>query len=113
MKHVDNNKTHLMLDTFKWIGLYAGIGPIASLLLPFPISLVVALGAFIAINFLIARLRIRKKDTSTRNLFDSLSSSSDTSSYNYSMIRYYCMECGNEHKDITCSICGSKMKRAE
>jgi len=49
MKHVDNNKTHLMLDTFKWIGLYAGIGPIASLLLPFPISLVVALGAFIAI----------------------------------------------------------------
>ena len=53
MKHVDNNKTHFMLDTLKWIGLYAGIGLIASLLLPFPISLVVALGAFIAINFLI------------------------------------------------------------
>ena len=113
MKHVDNIRPHLMLDTLKWIGLYAGIGLIASLLLPFPISLVVALGAFIAINFLIARLRIRKKDTTTRSLFDSLSSSSDTSSYNYSTISYYCMGCGNEHKGITCSICGSKMKRAE
>lgn len=103
----------MILDTLKWIGLYAGIGLIASLLLPFPISLAVALGAFIAINFLITRLRIRKKDTSTRSLFDSLSSSSDTSSYNYSTIRYYCMGCGNDHKDITCSVCGSKMKRAE
>ena len=95
MKHVDNNKTHFILDTLKWIGLYAGIGLIASLLLPFPISLAVALGAFIAINFLITRLRIRNKDTSTRSLSDSLSSSSDTSSYNYSTIRYYCMGCGN------------------
>jgi rRNA maturation endonuclease Nob1 len=27
-------------------------------------------------------------------------------------LRYYCMVCGKEHKEIACPNCGSKMKRA-
>jgi hypothetical protein len=27
-------------------------------------------------------------------------------------VKYYCMSCGNEHREIACPKCGSKMKRA-
>jgi hypothetical protein len=26
-------------------------------------------------------------------------------------VKYFCMSCGNEHKEISCPKCGSKMKR--
>jgi rubrerythrin len=28
-----------------------------------------------------------------------------------SQVKYFCMSCGNEHKEISCPKCGSKMKR--
>jgi hypothetical protein len=44
--------------------------------------------------------------------FRSLSSSSTASMYSgYTTIKYYCMSCGKEHKEIACPNCGSKMKR--
>jgi rRNA maturation endonuclease Nob1 len=47
-----------------------------------------------------------------KGLFDSLrSSDASTSMYGYNPIRYYCMSCGSEHKEIACPKCGSKMKR--
>jgi Zn finger protein HypA/HybF involved in hydrogenase expression len=29
----------------------------------------------------------------------------------YSPLKYFCMNCGNEHREISCPKCGSKMKR--
>jgi hypothetical protein len=29
----------------------------------------------------------------------------------YTPIKYYCMSCGKEHREIACPNCGSKMKR--
>ena len=26
-------------------------------------------------------------------------------------LKYYCMSCGKEHREITCPYCGSKMKK--
>jgi rRNA maturation endonuclease Nob1 len=26
-------------------------------------------------------------------------------------LKYYCLRCGKEHREITCPNCGSKMKR--
>jgi hypothetical protein len=31
--------------------------------------------------------------------------------YGYNPIKYYCMDCGYEHKEIVRPKCGSKMKR--
>jgi DNA-directed RNA polymerase subunit RPC12/RpoP len=31
--------------------------------------------------------------------------------YGYNPIKYYCVNCGNEHKEIACPKCGSKIKR--
>jgi rubrerythrin len=46
-----------------------------------------------------------------KEFFKSLSASSSTYG-GYSPIKYYCMSCGKEHKEIACPNCGSKMKRA-
>jgi rubrerythrin len=42
-----------------------------------------------------------------KSLFRSPSSSMDSNT----SVRYYCMSCGNEHREIACPKCGSKMKR--
>ncbi len=41
-----------------------------------------------------------------KGMFNSARKSSE---YNY--LRYFCMSCGHEHREIACPICGSKMKR--
>jgi hypothetical protein len=93
------------------MGIYIAIGFAISLVLPFPISLVGALGAFILINFIRARIMLKKLGINMNGLFRSLSSSS-RSMYESDPIKFYCMSCGKEHKEISCPNCGSKMKRA-
>ncbi len=43
-------------------------------------------------------------------MFGSMSSSS--SMFRDSSLKYYCMSCGTQHKELACPRCGSKMKRA-
>lgn len=111
MNDIYSNKTHFILYTLKWMSIYVGIGLVASLLLPFPISLVVAFAGFMLINFLRTRLMMKRIGISAKGFFNSLSPSSNPSAYDYSPIKYYCMSCGNEHKEMSCPVCGSKMKR--
>ncbi len=33
------------------------------------------------------------------------------SSNNSSSLKYYCISCGTQHKEIACPSCGSKMKK--
>lgn len=107
-----SNSRHFLLYTLKWMSIYIAIGFIAAMLLPFPASLVVAIGGFILVNFLRTLSMLKKKGISMRGLFGSLrSSDASPSMYGYNPIKYYCMSCGNEHKEIACPRCGSKMKR--
>lgn len=39
------------------------------------------------------------------------SMSSMLSTSNGSLLKYYCMVCGTQHKEAACPKCGSKMKR--
>jgi hypothetical protein len=111
MNEISSNR-HFLLYTLKWMSIYIAIGFIAALLLPFPASLVGAIGGFMLVNFLRTRLMMKKMGISMRGLFGSLRSSDQSpSTYGYNPIKYYCMSCGNEHKDIACPKCGSKMKR--
>jgi rRNA maturation endonuclease Nob1 len=43
---------------------------------------------------------------------DMLGSLSSPMSGNNQGLKYYCMGCRKEHKEIACPNCGSKMKRA-
>lgn len=112
MNGVPNNNRGFLLYTLKWMSVYIAIGFIAAILLPFPASLVGAIGGFILVNFLRTRSMLKKRGISMKGLFDSLrSSDASPSTYGYNPIKYYCMSCGNEHKEIACPKCGSKMKR--
>ena len=49
-----------------------------------------------------------------KSLFQSPTSSSMFGgSSNGTQVKYFCLSCGNEHKEISCPKCGSKMKRVD
>ena len=112
MSEISNNNRHFLLYALKWMSIYIAIGLISALLLPFPVSLIGAIGGFMLVNFLRTRLMMKKMGISMKGLFGSLRSSDmSPSTYGYNPIKYYCMSCGNEHKEIACPKCGSKMKK--
>jgi rRNA maturation endonuclease Nob1 len=74
-----------------------------SMLLPFPISLAAIFGVFILLNLYMRRIMMRKTGSMTGSVFGS--------SDNSSLLKYYCMSCGTQHKQAACPKCGSKMKR--
>jgi hypothetical protein len=92
------------------MGIYMSIGAAISLVLPFPISLLVALGAFFLLNFIRTRIMLKRAGVDIKGLFRSFSSASMNGGQ-YTSIKYYCMSCGKEHREIACPNCGSKMKR--
>lgn len=80
-----------------WIGISLGIIFAILLYTPFPLSIPLAITAFILLNF-----RFRKKVIKRMNAKFVNSSSS-----------YSCINCGTRHNEIACPKCGSKMKRAD
>ena len=66
------------------------IGFISALLLPFPASLLGAIGGFMLVNFLGTRFMMKKMGISMKGLFGSLRSSDvSPSTYGYNPIKYY------------------------
>jgi hypothetical protein len=106
------NKKYFLIGQLKWMGVYAVVGGAIALVLTFPLSLFVALGMFGLLNIVRTRTMLKRTGPDVKGLFRSLSSlSSDSGLYN--QVRYHCMRCGKEHREISCPVCGSKMKRAE
>ena len=112
MSAIHNDDKQFLVYQLKWMGIYVAIGFAVSLVLPFPISLVGGLGAFIFLNFIRTRRMLKRSGIDMKGLFKSLSSTSSPSLYDYNPLKYYCMRCGKENKEISCPNCGSKMKRA-
>ena len=120
-----HNKKQLFLDQLKWMAIYLGISFVIMILLPFPIDLAIALTAFLLLSLYRRKLLLRKlgiqfgssKSSSIdiRNIkefFKSISfRASHSPDYGHRQIKYYCMRCDNEHREISCPKCGSKMKR--
>jgi hypothetical protein len=121
----DSNYKQLVLNELKWLTIYLAVAFVIMLFLPFPVDLAVALLAFLALSWYKRNLLLRKlgMENAIRNdtgfefkkikefyksIFSNVSHSTD---YGQSQVRYYCMKCGNEHREIACSKCGSKMKR--
>jgi hypothetical protein len=97
-----------------WLGMSLGISITISLLLPFPISLVTIIGVFILINFYMRKRMIQRMGMKGgAGIFGPMSSSSSSSSsmLDDNSLKYYCMSCGTQHKQLACPNCGSKMKK--
>ncbi|MFZ0202194.1 MAG: hypothetical protein WAL46_00725 [Nitrososphaeraceae archaeon] len=108
-----NNDKQFIFHQLKWMGIYVAMGAAIALVLPFPVSLIGALGAFFILNFIRTRRMLSSAGVKNmKEFFRSLSPSAPSSGYGgYSPLKYYCMSCGKEHKEIACPNCGSKMKR--
>lgn len=110
MKISDNNKeTHIY--SLIWHGSYIGVSLLLIFLLPFPYDFISVFGLLVLVNYIRARsvMKRYKGTGSVKNMFDSISS--DMVSRSETQLRYFCMRCGKEHREIACPNCGSKMKR--
>ncbi|MFL6340071.1 MAG: hypothetical protein ACJ72U_00815 [Nitrososphaeraceae archaeon] len=92
-----------------------GIGLAISFIVPFPISIVMALLVFILLNTVRMHIALKRQGMlgGLKDLYKSMSSSLGGSRNNsggmgYSPTKFYCMNCEFEHKENTCPKCGSK-----
>jgi hypothetical protein len=118
----DLDKKRRILNELKWTAISFVAASIVIIFFPFPADLVLALMTFLVLGwyrrYLLLRKLGMKKPTSTivrfefkkmRELFKSnISVSNDDSQ---TKVKYYCMNCGYEHREIACPNCSSKMKR--
>jgi hypothetical protein len=104
---LNNNNKQFLLNQLVWLGISFGISLAISILLPFPISLAAIFGVFILLNMYMRRVMLKRINAISGG---SMSSSMINTS-NGSSLKYYCMSCGTQHKEVACPKCGSKMKR--
>jgi hypothetical protein len=122
-----NNNKQIQTNYWVWFIAYMGIGLAISFVVPFPYSFGIALLVFFLLNA--ARMHIALKRQGMpggiKDLYKSMTSSSGGRSWNngiargggsgigmgYAPIKFYCMNCGYEHKENACPKCGSKAVR--
>ena len=118
--NIGNNNKQILTNYWVWFIAYMGIGLAISFIVPFPISLVMVLLLFLALNATRMHIVLKRQgmQRGIRDLYKSMTSSLSSSNLNnsggmgYSPIKYYCMNCGHEHKENACPKCGSKAVRA-
>jgi hypothetical protein len=108
-----NNQFHN--NYWIWLIAYMGIGLVISFIVPFPISFLVALLIFFLLNAARTQIALKRQGLAggIKELYKSMSSSLGKAGggFGYSPIKYYCMNCGCEHKEDACPKCGSKAVR--
>src|ERR687893_600463 len=87
-----------------WIAISIAISLTLFFLLPFPLSLIVIIGVFIAMSYYIRRRQMRRMG---------MMGSSNNNTGGGGGINYACIACGQRFKGGSCPRCGSKMKRAD
>ena len=110
--NMDDNTKRFSIHRLKWSLIYVGIGIVLVFALPFPHDFFSVLALFVLINFLRGRSILKRYGGigEIRDLLGSLSSSTPHNDQSRPL-KYYCMNCGKEHREIACPSCGSKMKR--
>ncbi len=116
--NVDNNKNnHFQNNNYLiWLFVYMGIGLSISFIVPFPLSFGVLLLVLVLLNVYRTDHALKRQGRGgIKGLYKSMSSSVanrsnglGTEGIGYAQIRFYCMNCGYEHKNDACPKCGSK-----
>ena len=109
--NLDDNTKRFIIHRLMWLLIFMGSGIVLVFLLPFPFDLISIAGLFVLMTYL-RGMREMKRFGGTGGIRDLFGSFSSSMSSNQSRpLRYYCMNCGKEHNEITCPNCGSKAKR--
>jgi hypothetical protein len=117
----NNDKSKQILTNYwVWFIAYMGIGLAISFVVPFPFSLGIALLVFFALNAARTHIALKRQGMpgglkDFKSMTSSLGGSWNNGIFGgggggmgYSPIKFYCMNCGYEHKENTCPKCGSK-----
>ena len=115
----DSNRQQIQTNYWVWLAAYLVIGLAISFVVPFPISFVIALLVYFALNAVRMHIVLKRQGMpgGIKDMYKSISSSLSTGWNNtggalgYSQIKFYCMNCGYEHKESACPKCGSKAVR--
>ncbi|MGB7679876.1 MAG: hypothetical protein WBL49_13795 [Nitrososphaeraceae archaeon] len=114
----NNGNQKIRLNNYLiWLFIYMSIWLATSMMLPFPISLVVFLLALFVLSIVRAEIALRKAGMGgVKGLYKSYSSlgfgRSIGNGLEYAPLKFYCMNCGNEHREVACPKCGSKAVKA-
>jgi|ERR1051325_3990435 hypothetical protein len=117
---IGNNNRRIPTNYWVWFIAYMIIGLAVSFVVPFPISLVMVLLVYFAVNSVRMHIVLKKQGMpgGIKDLYKSMRSSLGDSWSNsggtgmgYSPIKFYCMNCGYEHKESACPKCSSKAVR--
>jgi hypothetical protein len=106
-RELDDNTKRFLTSQLFWIGIYFGIALAATMLLDFPWSLLVVLGAVIPLA-----LYRRRRQLKTMGQRGSFFGGEGSGNMFGSGVSYYCMNCGMKHNQASCPSCGSKLKKA-
>ena len=117
----NSNRQQIQTNYLVWLAAYLVIGLAISFVVPFPLSFGIALLVYFALNAarMHIALKIQGMPGGIKDLYKSMSSSlggswnnnSGSAGMGYSPIKFFCMNCGYEHKENTCPKCGSKAVR--
>jgi hypothetical protein len=121
----NNKNKQIQSNSWIWLIAYMAIGLAISFVVPFPISFVVALFVFFLLNAVMMHIALKRQGVvgGIKELYKSVSTSFGGDSRNnnggafggdslvYSPIKFYCMNCGYEHRENACQKCGSKAVR--
>jgi hypothetical protein len=116
----NNNNNRIQTNYWVWLAAYLVIGLAVSFVVPFPLSFGIALLIYFVLNAARMHLALKRQGMQggIKDLYKSMSSSlggswsnSGGAGMGYSQIKYYCMNCGYEHKENACPKCGSKAVR--
>jgi hypothetical protein len=109
--NLDDNTKRFIIHRLMWLLIFMGAGTILVFLLPFPFDFISIAGLFVLMTYL-RGMREKKRFGGTGGIRDLFGSFSSSMSGNQNRpLRYYCINCGKEHNEITCPNCGSKAKR--
>ncbi len=100
-----NTNEQSLSEPLLWISISLGVIFAIIFYTPFPLSIPLAITAFIFLNFYLRKKVVKRMNTMFGN---TISSSSNSSSLIYS-----CINCGTRHNETVCPKCGSKMKKAD
>jgi len=101
-----NNNEQYLSGPLLWIGISLGVIFAILYYIPFPLSIPLAIAAFVLLNFYFRKKILKRMNTMFGN-------TSSNSSFSSSSLSYSCINCGTGHNETACPKCGSKMKRAD
>src|ERR687888_2353550 len=104
-----NSNRQIQTNYWVWFIAYMGIGLAISFVVPFPISLGIALLVFFLLNAVRMHIALKRQGMpgGLKDLYKSITSSVGGSGMGYSPIKFSCMNCGYEHREDACPKCGS------